>query len=162
MKLLIVGGVAGGVVAGLTTLAFPAFAGAVVLVGMAAGAFYGAVSGGLLSNEIGITLAVGGGTLGFPQFAVGYKNDFEVFQVTNSNATQTSRFGDYVCNRLIPGGLFAAEVYDVVLNPVPPGVLDDLEHRDRLMLPQHLPIQLSRRSRRSCGSSRTASISSGA
>jgi hypothetical protein len=50
------GGVAGGVVAGLTTLAFPAFAGAVVLVGMAAGAFYGAVSGGLLSNEIGITL----------------------------------------------------------------------------------------------------------
>jgi hypothetical protein len=51
-----IGGVAGGVVAGLTTLAFPAFAGAVVLVGMAAGAFYGAVSGGLLSNEIGITL----------------------------------------------------------------------------------------------------------
>ena len=72
-------------------------------------------------NEIGITLAVGGGTLGYPQFAVGYKDDFEVFQVTNSNATQTSRFGDYVCNRLIPGGLFAAEVYDVVLNPVPPG-----------------------------------------
>ncbi|WP_309739820.1 MULTISPECIES: hypothetical protein [unclassified Chamaesiphon] len=51
-----IGGAAGGVVAGLTTLAFPAFAGAVVLVGMAAGAFYGAVSGGLLSNEIGITL----------------------------------------------------------------------------------------------------------
>lgn len=51
-----VGGVAGGVVAGLTTLAFPAFSGAVVLLGMAAGAFYGAVSGGLLSNEIGITL----------------------------------------------------------------------------------------------------------
>lgn len=48
--------VAGGVVAGLTTLAFPAFSGAVVLIGMAAGAFYGAVSGGLLSNEIGITL----------------------------------------------------------------------------------------------------------
>jgi hypothetical protein len=51
-----VGSVAGGVVAGLTTLAFPAFSGAVILVGMAAGAFYGAVSGGLLSNEIGITL----------------------------------------------------------------------------------------------------------
>ena len=51
-----VGSVAGGVVAGLTTLAFPAFSGAVVLLGMAAGAFYGAVSGGLLSNEIGITL----------------------------------------------------------------------------------------------------------
>jgi hypothetical protein len=51
-----IGSVAGGLVAGLTTLAFPAFSGAVVLVGMAAGAFYGAVSGGLLSNEIGITL----------------------------------------------------------------------------------------------------------
>jgi outer membrane lipoprotein SlyB len=51
-----IGSVAGGVVAGLTTLAFPAFSGAVVLIGMAAGAFYGAVSGGLLSNEIGITL----------------------------------------------------------------------------------------------------------
>ena len=42
------GSVIGGVVAGLTTLAFPAFSGAVVLVGMAAGAFYGAVSGGVL------------------------------------------------------------------------------------------------------------------
>jgi hypothetical protein len=52
-----VGSVAGGLVAGLTTLAFPAFSGAVVLMGMAAGAFYGAVSGGLLSNEIGITLS---------------------------------------------------------------------------------------------------------
>jgi hypothetical protein len=51
-----IGSVAGGVVAGLTTLAFPAFSGAVILVGMAAGAFYGAVSGGLLSDEIGITL----------------------------------------------------------------------------------------------------------
>ena len=37
----VVGSVAGGVVAGLTTLAFPAFRGAVVLIGMAAGAFYG-------------------------------------------------------------------------------------------------------------------------
>jgi hypothetical protein len=42
------GSVVGGVVAGLTTLAFPAFSGAVVLIGMAAGAFYGAVSGGVL------------------------------------------------------------------------------------------------------------------
>jgi outer membrane lipoprotein SlyB len=42
------GSVVGGVVAGLTTLAFPAFSGAVVLVGMAAGAFYGAISGGVL------------------------------------------------------------------------------------------------------------------
>lgn len=52
----VVGSVAGGVVAGLTTLAFPAFRGAVVLIGMAAGAFYGVVSGGLLSND-GITLS---------------------------------------------------------------------------------------------------------
>lgn len=75
-------------------------------------------------SQIGITLAVGGGTVGYPQNSVGYKDDFVVFQVTNSNATQTSRFGDYFCNRLIPsaGGLFAAETYDVTLNPLPPGV----------------------------------------
>jgi hypothetical protein len=79
-------------------------------------------------NLIGITLAVGGGTVGYPQNSVGYKDDFVVYQVTNSNATQTttqaSRFGDYFCNRLVPGseGYFAAETYDVVLNPLPPGV----------------------------------------
>ncbi|HVS81749.1 MAG TPA: hypothetical protein VHE60_08430 [Pyrinomonadaceae bacterium] len=74
-------------------------------------------------NEIGITLAVGGGTvIGYPQFAVGYKDDFVVYQVTNSNATQTVRFGDYVPNRPIAGGLFATEVYDVILNPLPAGV----------------------------------------
>ena len=75
-------------------------------------------------NEIGITLAVGGGTVGYPQNSVGYKNDFVVYQVTNSNATQVSRFGDYFSVRLVPssGGLFAAETYDVVLNPLPPGV----------------------------------------
>ena len=73
-------------------------------------------------NLIGITLAVGGGTVGFPQFSVGYKDDFVVYQVTNSNATQTIRFGDYVCNRPIAGGLFATEVYDVILNPLPAGV----------------------------------------
>jgi hypothetical protein len=44
------GSVVGGVVAGLTTLAFSAFSGAVVLVGIAAGAFYGAVSGGILGG----------------------------------------------------------------------------------------------------------------
>jgi hypothetical protein len=73
-------------------------------------------------TEIGITLAVGGGTVGFPQYSVGYKDDFVVYQVTNSNATQVTRFGDYVCNRPIAGGLFASEVYDVILNPFPPGV----------------------------------------
>jgi hypothetical protein len=52
-----VGTVVGGVVAALTTLAFPAFSGAVVLVGMATGAFYGAVSGGLLSSEGGLEIS---------------------------------------------------------------------------------------------------------
>jgi hypothetical protein len=85
---------------------------------------YAFAMGGLGTDgsEIGITLAVGGGTVGFPQSSVGYKDDFVVYQVTNSNATQVSRFGDYVCNRPIAGGLFATEVYDVILNPLPPGV----------------------------------------
>ncbi len=48
-----VGSAVGGAIAGLTTLAFPAFSGAVVLAGMAAGAFYGAVSGGVLGGGIG-------------------------------------------------------------------------------------------------------------
>jgi outer membrane lipoprotein SlyB len=52
-----VGTVVGGVVAGLTTLAFPAFSGAVVLVGMATGAFYGAVSGGVLGGESGLEIS---------------------------------------------------------------------------------------------------------
>ena len=70
--------------------------------------------------DIGLSLAVGGGTVGYPQFSVGFKNDFVVYQVTNSNASQVSRFGDYLCARPIPfaaGGssLFAAEVYDVTL-----------------------------------------------
>jgi hypothetical protein len=84
---------------------------------------YAFAMGGLGTDgtEIGITLAVGGGTVGYPQFSVGYKDDFVVYQVTSSNATQISRFGDYVSNRPIAGGLFAAEVYDVILNPLPPG-----------------------------------------
>jgi hypothetical protein len=73
-------------------------------------------------TEIGIALGVGGGTLGYPQFAVGFMNDFVVFQVTGSNATQMTRFGDYIAPRLVPGaGLFAVELYDVILNPLPPG-----------------------------------------
>jgi hypothetical protein len=51
------GTVVGGVVAALTTLAFPAFSGAVVLVGMATGAFYGAISGGLLGREGGVEIS---------------------------------------------------------------------------------------------------------
>ncbi|MGZ4982685.1 MAG: hypothetical protein ACXV9Q_01170 [Chthoniobacterales bacterium] len=86
---------------------------------------YAFAMGGLGTDgtQIGITLAVGGGTVGYPQFSVGYKDDFVVYQVTNSNATQISRFGDYVCNRPIgDGSLFATEVYDVVLKPAPAGV----------------------------------------
>jgi hypothetical protein len=76
------------------------------------------------SDEIGITLGVGGGTVGYPQDSVGFKDDFVVYQVTNSNATQISRFGDYFAARPIPGldNQFAAEVYDVVLpSGSPPG-----------------------------------------
>jgi hypothetical protein len=77
-----------------------------------------------VTPEIGINLAVGGGTVGYPQESVGYKDDFVVYQVTNSNATQISRFGDYLSARYIPGtdSQFAAEAYDVILNPLPPGV----------------------------------------
>jgi hypothetical protein len=74
-------------------------------------------------TDIGMALAVGGGTVGYPQVAVGFKDDFVVYQVTSSNATQISRFGDYFSARLVPGAgsLFAAEAYDVILNPLPPG-----------------------------------------
>ena len=74
---------------------------------------------GTQGDEIGIGLAVGGGTIGYPQFAVGYKDDFVVYTVTASNATQISRFGDYFSVRPIPGSEdagFAAESYDVLQN----------------------------------------------
>ncbi len=51
-----VGSVAGGVLAGLTTLAFPVGGAAVLLAGMLGGAFYGAVSGGVLGGSIGINI----------------------------------------------------------------------------------------------------------
>jgi len=87
----------------------------------------------LVRPEVAINLAVGGGTVGYPQMSVGFKDDFVVYQVTTSNATQVSRFGDYLSARWIPGPVsvpgftdpsesqFGAEVYDVKLNPVPPG-----------------------------------------
>jgi hypothetical protein len=79
-----------------------------------------------VTPEIGITLAVGGGTVGYPQNSVGFKDDFVVFQVTSSNATQSfqnsngtsgARFGDYFAARYIDGSAsqFAAEAYDVTL-----------------------------------------------
>ena len=51
------GSVGGGVIAGLTSLALPGVGGAVLLVGMAVGAFYGAVSGGLLGSAIGVGIS---------------------------------------------------------------------------------------------------------
>lgn len=72
---------------------------------------------GTQQEEIGLALAVGGGTLGYPQFSVGFKNDFVVFLVTGSDATQVSRFGDYLPARPIAGSSdFATEVYDVLQN----------------------------------------------
>jgi len=79
-----------------------------------------------VSPDMGITLAVGGGTIGYPQDSVGFKDDFVVFQVTSSNATQSflnanntkgARFGDYFAARYIDGSdaQFAAEAYDVTL-----------------------------------------------
>jgi hypothetical protein len=73
-------------------------------------------------GEIGINLAVGGGTVGYPQMAVGYKDDFVVYQVTQNNGTQRQpdghvRFGDYLSVRPIPANIsrFGAAVYDVTL-----------------------------------------------
>jgi hypothetical protein len=84
---------------------------------------------GTQGSEIGMVLAVGDGTVGYPQMSVGFKNDFLVWQVTGSNATQAAagggmRFGDYFCTRLVPGpdGKFATLAYDVLLNPLPAGV----------------------------------------
>jgi hypothetical protein len=78
---------------------------------------FGSAALGTQGSEIGIGLAVGGGTIGYPQFAVGYKDDFVVYTVTATNATQISRFGDYFSVRPIPGSArFAAETYDVLQN----------------------------------------------
>jgi hypothetical protein len=51
------GTVAGGILAGLTTLAFPLAGGAVVLAGMLGGAFYGTVAGGLMGGAAGINIS---------------------------------------------------------------------------------------------------------
>jgi len=76
-----------------------------------------------VTPEVAINLAVGGGTVGYPQMSVGFKDDFVVYQVTSSNAAQQGRFGDYLSARYIAGSdsQFGAEAYDVILNPVPPG-----------------------------------------
>jgi hypothetical protein len=103
-----------------------------------------------VTSQIGMTVAVGGGIvgsggIGYPQNAVGFKDDFVVYQVTASDATQrvlkpvppgvanptcatvgcTYRFGDFFGTRFISGSgsvLFATEAYDVKLLPLPPGV----------------------------------------
>jgi len=79
---------------------------------------------GTQGAEIGIALAVGGGTIGYPQDSVGFKDDFIVYTVTSSNATQTTRFGDYFSARPIPGSVrFSTEAYDVLLATPPAGAV---------------------------------------
>ncbi len=67
--------------------------------------------------SIGIALAVVGGAMGYPKFPVDFKDDSGVYQVTNSNATQVSRFGDYMraCN-IFGTPLFATGVHDGLQN----------------------------------------------
>lgn len=66
---------------------------------------------------IGIALAVVGGAMGYPKFPVDFKDDSGVYQVTDSNATQVSRFGDYMraCN-IFGTPLFATDVRDGLQN----------------------------------------------
>jgi hypothetical protein len=80
---------------------------------------------GTQGGEIGMALAVGGGTIGYPQDSVGFKDDFEVYSVTSSNATQVTRFGDYFSARPIPGAVrFSTEAYDVLLAMPPAGTVN--------------------------------------
>jgi len=76
----------------------------------------------LVTPEIGLSLFVGGGTIGYPQGVVGFKNDFVVYQVTGANAAQGSRFGDYVNARPVPGTetRFATHVYETMLPAAAP------------------------------------------
>ena len=83
------------------------------------------------ADPIAMTLAAGGGTVGYPQVGVGFAGDPLVYAVTTSNATQWDpmnnqfRFGDYFGLRNILGSLtphYATEVYEVRLNPLPPGM----------------------------------------
>ena len=85
---------------------------------------YAMASLGAIGSEIGFTLGVGGGGFGTPQQAVGFKDDFVAYPVTNSTATQIVRYGDYFSTRRVPGKfVFGTEVYDIILNPLPPGVV---------------------------------------
>ena len=67
--------------------------------------------------EIGLSLFVGGGTIGYPRGVVGFKNDFVVYTVNDSDAAQGVRFGDYVNARPIPGtaSRFGTQTYSVRL-----------------------------------------------
>jgi len=71
----------------------------------------------IVTPEIGLSLFVGGGTIGYPQGVVGFKNDFVVYSVTGANAAQGVRFGDYVNARPIPGTTtrFGTQTYEVLL-----------------------------------------------
>lgn len=70
-----------------------------------------------VTPSIGLSLFVGGGTIGYPQGVVGYKDTFVLYSVTGANAAQGSRFGDYVNVRLVPGTTdrFGTQTYEVIL-----------------------------------------------
>lgn len=74
--------------------------------------------------EIGLTVSVGGGTVGYPQGTVGYKDDFVVYVMTGDTGSQMSRFGDYFDTRPIPGEahMFGTTLYEIDLPAgSPPG-----------------------------------------
>jgi hypothetical protein len=104
--------------------------------GMTALGRFGPATGIGRGIDIGMTLAVGGGTIGYPQEAVGIEGASFFPQVTNGNGTEFGiddpstgrgrfRFGDYFSTRPIPGGdlahIFVTLTYDVV-RTLPPGV----------------------------------------
>lgn len=78
---------------------------------------YGMAALATQGDQIGLSLTVGGGTFQYPQFVVGYKEDFVVYTVTSSDATQGGRYGDYVHVRPIPGSQdFGTMGYEVRLS----------------------------------------------
>ena len=98
-------------------------------------------------EQIGLGLTAGGGTFTFPQYAVGFKDDFVVYSVTGSDATQGGRFGDYVNVRPIPGSDdFGTLGYEVKLLGgggalCPGGVCDAIPRYVRFGRPPPPPIK---------------------
>lgn len=67
--------------------------------------------------EIGMTVSVGGGTIGYPQGTVGFKDDFVLYIMTASTGSQMARYGDYFDTRPIPGAahMFGTTLYDITV-----------------------------------------------